>query len=224
MMQQQPNSQNPSLHAAMLQDALQTQAIWQGQAALQAAQPVFQAQLAVQGQPALQSQPIQSTPSPSPPMPQQTLQFDLSMFEGDYTVKNSVVRVSNGLAQFLDENGDCLTVREGQLSVVFINKKCSVMLTLATNPQLRFYWTGMGDDYIEWTHCSDMNNAIRWTRIPKQYSMMPQMVATPTHPAGALFRYAYPNEFVNGVPMVWNSWHNIPNVMPPFVPTQLMQV
>lgn len=124
-----------------------------------------------------------SLPSPLPkqnsPSPPQSFQFDLSAFEGDYTVKNSVVRVSNSVAQFLDETGDCLTVREGRLSVVFINKKCSVMLTLAAQPELRFYWTGMGDDYIEWTHCDDMNNAIRWTRIPKQYSMMPQMVTSP---------------------------------------------
>jgi len=145
----------------------------------------------------------QATPPPNP-VPQSSFQFDLSMFEGDYTVKNSVVRVSNSIAQFLDETGDCLTVREGRLSVVFINKKCSVMLTLAQNPELRFYWTGMGDDYIEWTHCGDMNNAIRWTRIPKQYSMMPQMIATPTPPAAASFRYALPNEIMGAVPVMVN--------------------
>jgi len=144
----------------------------------------------------------QATPPPTP-IPQQSFQFDLSVFEGDYTVKNSVVRVSNSVAQFIDETGDCLTVREGRLSVVFINKKCSVMLTLAQNPELRFYWTGMGDDYVQWTHCGDMS-AIRWTRIPKQYSMMPQMIATPTPPAATTYRYAYPNEILGAVPMVWN--------------------
>jgi len=189
MFQQQPIIPNPALHTSMVQDPA-----GQGQAT------VF----------------TQATPPL--PMPQQSLQFDLSMFEGDYTVKNSVVRVSNSLAQFLDETGDCLTVREGRLSVVFINKKCSVMLTLSQNPSLQFYWTGMGDDYIEWTHCGDMNNAIRWTRIPKQYSMMPQMVATPTPPAVG-FQYAFPNEFT-AVPVMWN-W---PHVMSPTVPAQLMQI
>jgi len=130
------------------------------------------------------------------PQPNPSFHFDLSAFEGDYTVKNSVVRVSNSVAQFLDETGDCVTIREGRLSVFFINGKCSVMLTLASNPGLRFFWTGMGDDYIEWTHAEDMNNAIRWTRIPKQYSMFPQMVQTP--PAPGMHNIAYtPTEFPN---------------------------
>jgi hypothetical protein len=149
--------------------------------------------------PAVASPPLPTPvhiPKQSSPQPQ-SFQFDLSAFEGDYTVKNSVVRVSNSVAQFLDETGDCVTIREGRLSVVFINKKCSVMLTLAANPGLRFYWTGMGDDYIEWTHCDDMNNAIRWTRIPKQYSMFPQMVPTPPAAGMPVSYTPTPQEFPN---------------------------
>jgi len=62
-----------------------------------------------------------------------------------------------------------------------------------------------GEDYIEWTHCDDMNNAIRWTRIPKQYSMFPQMVPTPPAAAGMRnIAYSPTNEFPVTVMPVWN--------------------
>jgi len=99
-------------------------------------------------------------------------QFDISQFNGDYLIQNKdKVRINQGVVTFWIPDAEVPTV-EGRLSVHKVNKKLTVLLTASFfNVDYRFFWTGKGENYIEWTHYLDLGKSapIRWNRIPTYY-------------------------------------------------------